>query len=68
VAPEPPAARDDALSDHHHRVIDDLAIIQAQTQLMLRQLAAGKPIDRIDTERRHNVVLEAVRRLTLLHR
>lgn len=35
---------------------------------MLRQLATGKPIDRIDTERWHNVVLEAVRRLTLLHR
>lgn len=56
------------MSDHQHHVIDDLAIIQAQTQLMLRQLAAGKPFDRIDTERRHRVVLEAVRRLTLLHR
>ena len=62
-------------SDHNQnnairqdRVFNDLAIIQAHAQLMLRRIAAGKPIDPNDASQRLNSVVAASVRLTALHR
>jgi predicted house-cleaning NTP pyrophosphatase (Maf/HAM1 superfamily) len=58
---------DDEKSSHQDQVLNDLTIIQAQAQLMMRRLAAGKPIDADEASRRLNVIVDAVRRLTTAH-
>ena len=50
------------------RVLDDLTIIQAQAQLMMRRIEATYDIDHSDVHRRLSVVVDAVRRLTEMHR
>lgn len=60
-------AEAEAKAVYHHRVTNDLAIIQAQAQLLKRRLRAGRPIAPDDLHHRLTVVVEAVRRLTQAH-
>lgn len=55
-------------SAHLDRVRNDLAIIQAQAQLMLRRLDAGRPVDVDDIRPRLLSIVDAVRRLDQAHR
>jgi hypothetical protein len=50
---------------HRNRVRNDLAIIQAQAQLVLRRTAAGRPVDPDDLHRRLELIVDTVRRLTM---
>jgi len=58
----------DAGAEHRHRVVDDLAIIQAQARVIRRQIATGKSLDPARTDRRLGIIIEAVRRLARRHR
>lgn len=64
----PSSDHDEDNAIRQDQVFNDLAIIQAHAQLMLRRIAAGRPIDPDDTSRRLTRVVAAVGRLTALHR
>ncbi len=53
---------------HRDRVLNDLTIIQAQAQLMMRRIQSNRDVNHYDVHERLAVVVEAVRRLTELHR
>ncbi len=53
---------------HQDRVLNDLTIIQAQAQLMMRRIEAKRDVEHYDVYQRLSVVVDAVRRLTELHR
>lgn len=53
---------------HRDRVLNDLTIIQAQAQLMMRRIESKRDFDHYDVYERLAVVVEAARRLTQLHR
>lgn len=53
---------------YRDRVLNDLTIIQAQAQLMMRRIGSKRDLDHYDVYERLAVVVEAVRRLTELHR
>ena len=55
-------------SGHQDEVLRDLTIIQAQAQLVLRRIERAGYVDHDDAHRRLVEVVEAVKRLTLLHR
>lgn len=55
-------------SAHRDDVLRDLTIIQAQAQLVMRRIDRAGYVDHDDTYRRLAGMVEAVRRLTLLHR
>lgn len=58
---------DDADDFHQERVRTDLAIIQAQAQLLLRRTVADRPAGPDDLHRRLALIVEAVQRLNLAH-
>lgn len=66
MGPQEPPFDDDAA--HHDQVLNDLTIIQAQPQLLMRRIEARREVDHYDVYQRLEVVVEAVRRLTELHR
>ena len=49
-------------------VLDDLTIIQAQAQLLMRRIGAERPLDPDDVHQRLAVIVDAVHRLTERHR
>lgn len=53
---------------HRDDVLNDLTIIQAQAQLMMRRIEAKHSIDHDDVHQRLAVVVEAVKRLTKMYR
>lgn len=54
--------------NHEDAVLDDLTIIQAQAQLLMRRIGARRPLDPNDVHQRLAVIVEAVHRLTGRHR
>lgn len=68
MGPFSASSDDDNEAAHRDEALNDLTIIQAQAQLMMRRIQAGKPIDPDDTYRRLRVVTDAVQRLTEGHR
>ena len=59
---------DDEDAAHQDKVLNDLTIIQAQAQLMMRRIQSTGDVDHYDVFQRLSVVVDAVRRLTELHR
>lgn len=65
-----PLTEPDIASHHSHRddVLNDVTIIQAQAQLMMRRIKAGSAVDHDDVYRRLAIVVAAAHRLAQLHR
>ena len=68
MGPHEPPFDFDQDTAHHDQVFNDLTIIQAQAQLLMRRIEARREFDHYDVYERLGVVVEAVRRLTELHR
>ena len=68
MGPQTPPFPDDEDTTHREQVLNDLTIIQAHAQLMMRRIDEHYVIDHNDTYQRLGVVVEAVKRLTMLHR
>lgn len=68
MGPEPAPFDDDEATTCRDRALNDLTIIQAQAQLLMRRIDARRTVDHYDVHQRLTVVVEAVRRLTELHR
>lgn len=59
--------RNEEETTRHHETLNDLAIIQAQAQLVMRRVRAGRPIDPDDLQSRLETIVDAVRRLARAH-
>lgn len=55
---------DERNSARHDELLRDVTIIQAQAQLLLRRLDAGRSIDRDDVHRRLSMIVEATQAIT----
>ena len=65
----PPSDQNDREeATHRDDVLNDLTIIQAQAQLMMRRIDAKHSIDHDDVYQRLAGVVEAVQRLARMHR
>ena len=68
MGPHTPPILDDEDTIHQDKVLNDLTIIQAQAQLLMRQIKGHRRLDHDDVYQRLAVVVEAVKRLTKRHR
>lgn len=68
MGPQTPPLIDDEDTIHQEQLLNDLTIIQAHAQLLMRWIDGNYAVDHNDTYQRLVVVVEAVRRLTKLHR
>ena len=68
MGPHEPPFDYDVDTAHQDQVLNDLTIIQAQAQLLMLWIRAHRRLDHDDAHQRLAVVVEAVKRLTELHR
>lgn len=68
MGPQPPPFTYDEEMARQDQVLNNLTIIQAQAQLLMRRIDAHRKLDHDDVYQRLVVVVEAVRHLTELHR
>lgn len=68
MGPEHPRFDYDKDTAHRDQILNDLTIIQTQSQLLMRRIEASDYADHAEVYQRLAVVVDAVRRLTELHR
>ena len=70
MGPQKPRSDETQTSEipHEDAVLNDLTIIQAQAQLLMRRIDARRILDPDDIHGRLAVIVDAVRRLTERHR